>query len=163
MGYVWYFCRAGLMQNALLWTHSLAFSVRQSGHMTVSDVVLKAEMELAGGPSFLPFTPVLFAWICVSSDHEEQSLSRSLCHVPTFCCSLPRASSELLSEEPRFQAVPEQAKVFFGKKQKSLPLGALHSSAWPRAALSYSAAEECLFCLNRFINQILLYPCLLSL
>lgn len=123
--------------------------------------ILRAEMGLARAPRFFPFVPMLFAWICISSGHEEQSLSRSLCHVPTFCRSLPSASSELVSEEPRLQPVPEQAKVFFGKKQKSLLHGAPHSSAWPRAALSYSTAEEHLFCLNRFINQILLYSCLL--
>lgn len=152
------------MQKALMWTHSPGFGVCQSSHMTAaSDVNLKAEMGLARGPSFFPFIPVLFTWICISSGHEQQSLSRSLCHVPTFCRSLPSASSELLSEEPRLQPVPEQAKVFFGKKQKSLPHGAPRSLAWPSAALSYSAAEERLFCLNRFINQIMLYSCLLSL
>lgn len=128
-----------------------------------SDVVLRAQMGLARGPSFFPFVLVLFAWIYISSAHEQQSLSRSFYHIPTFCLSLPSTRSELFSEEPRLQFVPEQAKVFFGKKQKSLPHGALCSLTWPRAALCYSAAEERLFCLKRFINQILLYSCLLSL
>lgn len=142
---------------------SPGFGVRQSGCVTAASNVLRAQMGLARGPSFFPFVLVFFAWIYISSGHEQQSLRKSLCHVPTFCLSLPSTSSKLLSEEPRLQFVPEQAKVFFGKKQKSLPHGALCSLMWPRAALSYSAAEERLFCLKRFINQILLYSCLLSL
>lgn len=61
------------------------------------------------------------------------------------------------------QPVSEQAKVFFGKKQKSFLHGAPRGSARPRAALSCGAAEKRLVCLNMFVNQILLYSCLLSL
>lgn len=152
------------MQNARMWTHGPGFGVCQSDCMTTAfDAILKAEMGQARGSNFFPSVPVFFTWICISSCHKQQSLSRSLCHIPTFCCSLPRASSELLSEKPRLQSVPEPVKIFFGKKQKSLLHRALCGLAWPGALLSYSTAEKCLFCLNRFIIQILLYSCLLSL